>query len=74
MGLGHLADDRRSRLTCAPSPSTHSCRANRRTLTRVLVDQAYTEANAPIVSDRLARAGIRMAGLLNKTLAAHTTQ
>ena len=35
VGLGHLADDRRSRLTCAPSPSTHSCRANRRTLTNV---------------------------------------
>jgi hypothetical protein len=36
MGLGPLAADRRRRLTYAPSLpplSTHSCRANRRTLT-----------------------------------------
>jgi hypothetical protein len=40
----------------------------------VLVDQAYIEANGPIVSDRLARAGVRLAGLLNKTLAAQRAQ
>jgi hypothetical protein len=40
----------------------------------VLVDQAYIEANVPIVSDRLARAGVRLAGLLNKALGAGTTQ
>jgi hypothetical protein len=40
----------------------------------VLVDASYIESNAPIVNDRWARAGIRLAGLLNKTLAAHRTQ
>jgi hypothetical protein len=40
----------------------------------VLADQAYIEADAPIVRDRLARAGVRLAGLLNKTLAAQRTQ
>ena len=33
MGLDHLGDQRRGRLTRAPFRQTHSCRANRRTLT-----------------------------------------
>jgi hypothetical protein len=40
----------------------------------VLVDASYIEANTPIVSDRLARAGIRLAGLLNQALGGHRTQ
>ena len=40
----------------------------------VLVDASYIEANAPIVSDRLAQAGIRLAGLLNQALGGHRTQ
>jgi hypothetical protein len=40
----------------------------------VLVDASYIEANTPIVSDRLARAGIRLVGLLNQVLGAHRTQ
>jgi nuclease S1 len=40
----------------------------------VLVDAAYMEVNAPIVRDRLSRAGVRLAGLLNKALDSHKTQ
>ena len=36
----------------------------------VRVDASYIEANAPIVRDRLARAGVRLAGLLNAALVA----
>ena len=35
MGLDHLGDHRRGRLTRAPFRQTHSCRANRRTLTDI---------------------------------------
>ena len=37
----------------------------------VLVDDAYIDAQAPIVRDRLARAGVRLAGLLNGALDPH---
>jgi hypothetical protein len=39
----------------------------------VLIDAAYMEVNAPVVRDRLSRAGVRLAGLLNKALDAHST-
>jgi S1/P1 Nuclease len=34
----------------------------------VVVDDAYIEANAPTVSDRLVKAGVRVGGLLNQAL------
>jgi hypothetical protein len=37
----------------------------------VLVDEAYIDAQAPIVRDRLARAGVRLAGPLNEALDPH---
>jgi hypothetical protein len=37
----------------------------------VQVNQAYIEAYAPIVTDRLARAGVRLAGLLNRSFDPH---
>ena len=40
----------------------------------VLVDDAYIEVNAPIVQDHLVRAGVRLAGLLNRALDAHGHQ
>jgi hypothetical protein len=40
----------------------------------VLVDQAYIDAQSPTVRDRLARAGVRLAGLLNKAFDPHRTQ
>jgi hypothetical protein len=34
----------------------------------VVIDQAYIETNTPAIRDRLIKAGVRLAGLLNQAL------